>query len=111
MYLCKLKVLQISILLYMSIIEQIRNNLSLGESTEVEFKSAKGGFPESFWETFSAFSNTNGGVIVLGVKEKDKKFIPDNLSVEKIAEYKKVFWDNAHNKSCVSAPMLMEGDV
>ncbi len=91
--------------------EDILKSFDSSENVQVEFKSAKGGLPESFWETFSAFANTNGGVIVLGVKEKDGKFIPDALSEEQIITYKKRFWDCAHNKEKVSATMLTERDV
>ena len=75
--------------------KEIRNLIKESENCELEFKSAKGGFPESFWETFSAFANTNGGIIVLGIKHKDKKYIPDNLTEEQINIYKKRFWDQS----------------
>ena len=43
------------------------------EGYEVEFKGAKGGLPESFWESYSAFGNTAGGIIVLGIAEKKNR--------------------------------------
>lgn len=54
----------------MTIAEQLSSHLQIKEGCEIEYKSAKGGFPESFWESFSAFANTNGGYIVLVVRKK-----------------------------------------
>ena len=51
------------------------------ESDEVEYKSAKGGFPTDFWKTYTAFANTSGGIIVLGVKEKNGQFHFDGLEI------------------------------
>ena len=82
-----------------------------GESAEVEFKSARGGFPGSFWESYSAFANTNGGTIILGVQEKDGKFLFDGLSEETALKYKKNFWDNAHNRGKISVCLPHEQDV
>lgn len=96
----------------MNIADQIRLKLQLKEYTEVEYKSAAGGFPKAeFWRSFSALANTNGGTIVLGVKEKNHKFTPDGLSEELVAKYRKQFWDDAHNKSCVNIPLLVESDI
>ena len=81
------------------------------ESDDLEFKSAAGGFPGSFWDTYSAFANSEGGVIVLGVIEKKGKFYIDNLSDEQVEKYTKDFWNNVNNRATVSCNLLKTEDV
>ena len=58
---------------------EILNAVAAGESLDWEFKSAKGGFPLSVWETYSAMANTDGGTIVLGIGEANDAFFVEGL--------------------------------
>ena len=90
---------------------RIKALISQGETAEIEFKSARGGFPGRFGDSYSAFTNTNGGTIVLGVVEKNNQFFFDGLTVETIVLYKKNFWDCAHNKGRIGVCLPRESDV
>ncbi len=46
----------------MDLIDEILEAAHAGETTDWEFKSARGGFPGSFWETYSAMANSEGSV-------------------------------------------------
>ncbi|RXE69881.1 ATP-binding protein [Muribaculaceae bacterium Isolate-001 (NCI)] len=54
----------------MTMKEELLARLNDIEWNDFEVKEASGGLPKSMWETVSAFSNTEGGWIILGVKEK-----------------------------------------
>ena len=80
------------------------------ENNQIEAKKATGGLPESIWETYSAFANTVGGVILLGVEEyPDKSLHPLNLPDPEWLVMD--FWDNIENPSKVSINILKEQDV
>ena len=81
------------------------------ECDDIEFKSAAGGFPGSFWDTYSAFANSEGGVIVLGVAEKKDGYQLDNLSDEMIAKYTKDFWNNVNNRSTISCNLVKSDNL
>ncbi|XVU25547.1 ATP-binding protein [Actinoplanes sp. CA-054009] len=53
--------------------EIVENLRVLGSDVaDVEVKKAQGGLPKSLRETLSAFSNTRGGVVILGLDEGDR---------------------------------------
>ena len=91
--------------------DYLNSILDKTESDDLEFKSAAGGFPGSFWDTYSAFANSEGGTIVLGVIEKKNRFYLDSLTTEQVAKYTKDFWNNVNNRSTISCNLLKTEDV
>lgn len=91
--------------------EYLDSLLIKNECDDLEFKSAAGGFPGSFWDTYSAFANSEGGTIVLGVQEKKGKFHIDNLTEEQVEKYRKDFWNNVNNRQTVSINLMQKEDV
>ena len=47
--------------------------ISLKESSQVEYKKAKNDFPKDAWKSYSAFANTTGGYLILGISEDECK--------------------------------------
>ncbi len=89
--------------------DDIKRLLAKSETEAVEFKLAKGGVPASFWESYSAFANTDGGVIILGVKEDGGKH-----SVVGVTNANKLVadvWNAANNPQRVSANVLFNHQV
>lgn len=79
------------------------------ESIDTEFKSARGGLPGSFWETYSAMANTQGGTIVLGVAEKDGKLVWEG--VPDAAQLRTVLWNQLNDRHKVSRNLLGDSDL
>lgn len=77
---------------YNSIKEYLDHLIAGREISCVEFKYGKGGFPhKEFWPSYSSFANTDGGVIIIGGKEKDGNFYLEGLSAETVRQYEKIF--------------------
>jgi ATP-dependent DNA helicase RecG len=79
------------------------------EGTDTEFKSARGGLPGSFWETYSAMANTQGGKIVLGVAERGGQLAWEG--VPDAAQLRTVLWNQLNDRQKISRNLLTEGDV
>ena len=87
----------------------------IAEGLDFEVKKAAGRdgmgqLPDSFWETYSAMANAEGGVVLLGVEEK----ADGTFAAHGIANVKKVtaeLWNGLNNREKVSRNILNERDV
>ena len=89
--------------------ETLLQHINLGEDQDIEFKSADGGLPNGVWETISAFANTDGGYIVLGVSGGRGGLTISGVS--KPEGLLKYFWNNHNNLQKLSTPICSNSDV
>lgn len=75
------------------------------ENNIIEAKKAQGGLPASLWETYSAFANTDGGTILLGVEELDDHSLRV-IGLKDAVKMEKDFWNKVNNRQTISVNLL-----
>jgi ATP-dependent DNA helicase RecG len=95
-------------------IQSINDLELLRESVDLEAKLAngrdgKGAVPEDFWPTYSSFANTEGGVVLLGVREKQQRFIVEGIV--DVAKVRRELFDSLNNRQKVSVNLLGDAQV
>lgn len=95
--------------------KDIYNILNKGERVTLECKKAENSIPKSFWETYSAFANTNGGTVLLGVSEylmeKDKAKRYEVTGVNDADKICKDLWNTINSNEKVNINLLHNDDV
>ena len=86
--------------------QDIYKLLADGERVTLECKKAQNGVPNSLWETYSAFANTNGGILLLGVyenvAEKDSLMRFTITGVEDADKIRKDLWNTINSREKVN---------
>lgn len=94
--------------------QNVKDLLRYGENLTLEYKKAERGLPRSIWETYSAFANTRGGTILLGVEEQPGAPIEERTyhicGVQNPDKLIGDFW-NTINSNKVSVNILVDADV
>lgn len=85
-----------------------------GEGYQLEMKACSSSLPSSVWETYSAFANSRGGVILLGVSERKAISGTERFEVTGVTDANKVvtdFFNMLNNPQKVSCNILIDSDV
>lgn len=83
--------------------------ITLEENYQIEFKKSKNSFPEEALKTYSAFANTDGGLLILGVEE-----VKDGLNISGVNNPEKVknnMFNLLNNSQKVSKNILTDESI
>ncbi len=89
-----------------SLLDQLVERIQSKETLDCEFKSAQGGTGKSAWETVSAFANTRGGWLILGVDDDGEP-----VGVGDGHTRQKEFLDLVRNPEKISFPVCGPDDT
>lgn len=81
------------------------------ESNILEFKEASFALPKSFWESVSAFANSQGGQIVLGIQENQKEKSFKIKGVDDPDRIIKTLFNENNNQAKINMPIISQNDV
>ncbi len=81
------------------------------EGLNVEYKSASSKVPSDIWDTYSAFANTSGGTIILGVSENQSDGSLEVTGIHSPEAYMKRIWDTLNNPAKVNVNLLRNDDI
>jgi len=93
--------------------EDIYRLIREGESASVEMKKCSDSVPRSVWETYSAFANTRGGIILLGVTEHKGRSLASRFEITGVSDPDKIetdFFNILNNRQKVSSNILFDSD-
>ncbi|GGY44203.1 hypothetical protein GCM10011297_16430 [Bacterioplanes sanyensis] len=95
-------------------ITNLNDITALRETAEIECKLAagkdgKGELPKDFWGSYSAFANSGGGDVLLGLEEKATGFVVGGIAqVDRVLDN---LWNLVNNPQKASVNLLRESDV
>lgn len=96
-------------------IKDLKESFLKGERVTLECKLAQSNVPNDVWRSYSAFANTYGGLILLGVnedlKEKDLSKRFTITGVNDASKIRQDFWNAVNNPEKVNVNLLRDEDV
>lgn len=94
--------------------QELKKLIYQGEKVDIECKKAESSVPKSVYESYSAFANTKGGYIILGVKEDKTNKTPEERfliqGIDNPEKQREDFW-NTINGSKVNVNILKDENV